>query len=238
MSATERIRAAADATVAAGTARLTMRTHLPDSPPTNMVGVVDFSRRRSWARLTMPPLPEGEAAGTIEVETVIDGPDFYLEVLELPGRWLRTRLDAHDEQMPAGDPGLLLDWLRGCTDATPVTDASDTGELEAFDAVLDLDRAVEAAPSATRQAVRTWIDLIAPDGAPREVRVWLDAAGRLHRLEIPDPDGRLELHLDDHGDPVTVTIPPDDAVIDPDELAALLPEQTSDLEPPPSDWDT
>lgn len=108
MSVTERVRAAADATVAAGTTRLTMRTHLPDAPPMDMVGVVDFSRRRSWARPTMPPTPDGEAAGPIEVETVIDGPDFYLEVLELPGRWLRTRLDAHDEQMPAGDPGLLF----------------------------------------------------------------------------------------------------------------------------------
>lgn len=241
MDAIQRVRDAADATIAAGSARLSMTSSLATAPPMSVQGTIDFANRRSWARLTMPSAPDGEQDGTIEVETVIVGPDFYVQVIELPGRWLWTRLEEHDDDMPAGDPGLLLDWLRGCTQAarTDSVGAAAAGAgLTAFDVVFDLNRAVEAAPEGSRRAVRTWIDQIAPDGQPRAARVWLDSDDRLHRLTILDPAAELDAQLSGHGKPVEIAVPDDTAVIEPADLHDLLPDLPTDLpQPPPSEWD-
>ena len=235
----ERVRTAADRTVAAGSARLTMTSRAATALTADVEGTIDFTNRRSWARLAMPP-GTGDHDGTVEVEMVIDGPYLYIEVVGLPGRWLRTRLDEHGDDMPAGDPGLLLDWLRGCTKATPA-DATDTSsrdvDLAAFDVVLDLDRAVEAAPEGSRHAVRTWIDQIAPDGRPRAARLWLDTHDRVHRLTVLDPAGDVEAHFTDHGQHVEIAVPDDTAVVDPEELRQLLPDLPDLPEPPPSAWD-
>lgn len=274
------VRAAADRTVAAGTARLTMTTPAPQPAPdparveaasstappvapatettsatsaTSAIdGTVDFAQRRSRARVAMPPLVAG--GDTVHVEMLIDGADLYLEVLGHPGRFVRTRLDEHGDGMPAGDPGLLLDWLRGCTEAA-LSDGSGSGwagepadpddapadlgdgALTTFDVVLDLDRAAEAAPEASRRAVRLWIDRTVPEGGTCSGRVALDPAGRVHRLTVRPSVGELDLQLLDHGAPLDIAVPDDDALVDPAELHELLPD-LSDLPEPPSGWAT
>ena len=236
----EQVRAAADCTVAAGSARLTM-TSAGTTLMGDIDGTIDFTNRRSWAKLAMPMGEgEGDGHGTVEVEMIIDGPHLYLGVLGFPGRFLRTRLDEHGDDMPAGDPGLLLDWLRGCTRATPVGASGTPGDdphLNAVDVVLDLDRAVEAAPEGARRAVRTWVDMMAPDGRPREARVWLDADDRVHRFSLPDPAGDLDVRFTDHGQPVAIAIPDATALVAPEELRQLMPDLPDLPEPPPSEWD-
>lgn len=237
MDPIQQVRLAADRTVAAGTARLTMTAPAPAASTTDIEGTVDFTNRRSWARVAMPPMTDG--GGTVAVEMIIDGPHLYLEVIGHPGRFVRTRLDEHGDGMPAGDPGLLLDWLRGCTQAIPTsaTDPADDGQLTVLDVVLDLDRAVEAAPEDSRRAVRLWIDRMAPDGRPRPARVWLDTHNRVHRLIVREVGDELDVRLTDHAEPIAIPLPDDNALIDPTELQQLLPD-LPDLPDPPPDWNS
>jgi hypothetical protein len=238
MDPIQQVRSAADRTVEAGTARLTMTTASPAASTTDIEGTVDFTNRRSWARVAMPPMSDD--GGTVAVEMIIDGPHLYLEVIGHPGRFVRTRLDAHEDGMPAGDPGLLLDWLRGCIEATPTSDTdppANDGQLTVLDVVLDLDRAVEAAPEASRRAVRLWIDQMAPDGRPRPARVWLDTHNRVHRLVVREVGGELDVRLTDHAEPIEIPLPDGSALIDPAELQQLLPD-LPDLPDPPPDWNS
>lgn len=226
MNEAPRVRRVADRTIASGTARLRMVTTIPREPTMAAEGSIDFHNRRSRIRLTMPPDLLDDRSQPLEIDTITDGPDVYVPVLELPGRWLRTRLEQHTDDMPAGDPGLLLDWLRGCTSAAAATDSAsaESSGLTVLDTVLDLDHAVQAAPEGSRRAVRSWIDQIAPDGTPRSARIWIDTDDLLHRLVLLDPSGGLEVNLAEHGEPVEIDVPGDDAVIDPDELHAALPD--------------
>lgn len=226
----QQVRDGVDRTLQAGTARIRQTMITGPEAPIVATGSVDFERRRATAVLALPPSPE-QPDGVVHVTMVIDGRDVYTEVVDRPGRWITERLSDDATPLSTGDPGLLLDWLRGTTDATAVAQEVVDGESRTvIDAIVAVDRAVERAPDDASRALRAVIDGMVPDGASTPIRVVLDPSGRVRRLEVvlqaadDQPVLQLGVELDDLGAAVAIEIPPADALLSAEEVAVLRAE--------------
>lgn len=244
----ERVRAAVERTLQAGTARIRQTMHSPDGPVV-ATGTVDFVHRRATAVMTLPPHPDPRFPGTpSDVTMIIDGADTYTQVIDLPGRWIHDRLATAGASVSAGDPGMLLDLLRGALRAAPVGDAELSAQrLVAFDVEVDLDRAIERAPDDLRRSMREALDALLRDRAPHRTRVHLDDHGHIRYVDATflvtdgQPTDRLEVELFDLGADVAVELPDAASILDQDEMTALgaeLSERFGDeLLTPPAGWD-
>jgi hypothetical protein len=221
MTEVERIRAAADRTIGAGSAAVQLESSADGDLLARMHGEVDFAGQRSRIVMDLLQPADGES---LEIEGIVDGDDLYLTAIDVPGRWVLLPLYDEETSPQSTDLGLLLDWLRGCREATPVDDGATsvddgaTADVEVFDVVLDLDRAVEAAPDGSRRAVRAFVDQFGASGGAQPARVWVDGAGLVHRVRVPAPDATMDVRFSDHGAPVTIEVPDPSLVLDPDEL--------------------
>lgn len=222
--AAERVRAAVERTLRAGTARI-RQTMLSPAGPVTATGTIDFVQRRATALMTMPPHPFApDPNTTTEVTMIIDGVDTYTQVIDRPGRWIVDRLASAGQTVSAGDPGLLLDLLRGTVAATSIDDAE---AVAAFDVEVDLDRAIERAPDDLRRPLREMMDTVLRDRTPHQARVHLDGDGRLRSIGIAlatssrQPVDQLEVDLFDLGADVEIDLPDAASILDQDEMAAL-----------------
>ena len=231
------VRDAVDRTLQAGTAHI-RQTMLGLAGRVVATGTVDFTQRRATAVLSLPPHPDApDPQAATDVAMIIDGVVTYTQVLDRPGRWIADRLADPGQALSAGDPGLLLELLRGTVAATV---ADDDPASRAFDVELDLDRAMERAPDDLRRQLREAYDGALRTVRSRSARVRLDGDGRIHRIDLEldpsdeQPVERLEVELFDLGAEVTIELPEASAVLDAEEMAALgaeLAERFGDGDP-------
>lgn len=243
----ERVQRTVQQTTAAGSARIRQTMTSSAQPAVVATGCVDFRRRRAYAVMAFPGDPDLPGAHeATEVAMVVDGADLYVEVLDRPGRWIiDRRTDDGPAQYP-GDPGLLLDWLRGTTHANAAGKAAVKGiETTMIDVTVDLDRAIERAPDELRRTLRALLDGVVPHQA--QARVWLDEQDRLRKIVVAltptpaQPLEQLDVELFDFSDDVSIELPPSSAILTDDEMAELGAELAERFDgepvPPPSDWD-
>lgn len=238
-----RVRAAIDRTLGAGTARISQTMDGP-AGRVEAVGTIDFRHRRCRAVLSLPPHPDEPDDDTVtEVTMIIDGVDSYTEVIDRPGRFIHDRRANPGGGLSAGDPGMLLDLLRGTVGATSIDDAEiDDPAWTALEVDLDLDRAMERAPNDLRRQLRESFDGLLRDFRPQRARVHLDGEGRIRHVDLDiategHPDGRMQVELFDLGAELVVELPDSASILDEreiDELRVELAERFGDdhLEPP------
>lgn len=226
----QRVRDAVERTLRTGTARIRQTM---DGPAGRVVatGTVDFARRRARAVLALPPHPDAPVPDAVtEVEMVIDGVDTYTAVIDRPGRFVHDRLANPAEGASAGDPGLLLDLLRGTTDASVVEHAElPDADWSALEVEIDLDRAMERAPDELRRQLREVIDGVGRDFRPRRARLHLDDTDRIRRIDIDiashgQPAQRLDVELSNLGEDLVVALPDAASILDDREMADLSAE--------------
>ncbi|WP_033339332.1 hypothetical protein [Catenuloplanes japonicus] len=220
-----RVRAAVDATRAAGTAMFCWRMPAGRGDLGSCEGAVDFDRGRlaMRSRFQIPSLAEPEfdsalddpaktgAEWTVENRSIVTEGTFYAlqepSGEETTGSWEASRLGAEGL---AATPIGMLSWLRGVTSAS----ASDG----CLTITLDLRQALSLAPEADRPALKAALDSGRIGLTATEVtgEVELDPQGRVRRMSAMVPPGAsphlaveagqdsIELLLNDLGRPVTI----------------------------------
>lgn len=237
-SPTERVAAGPAETVASRTARLWQRIEVTpadggaDGEPAVAIakGVLDFANRQGSMTVT---------AGEEEFEIVIRGTTIYEHLPEIAGaagkEWLRIDLD--DVGGAAGleglsdllraqsdDPAAALRYLHGAGQVRRIGKEAIRGAATTwYETTVDVEKAVRAAPAEQRAALGRVRDAFGIDRIPTDV--WIDGDGRVRRLKQTldaagtgpeaSPD-RVEVTLElyDFGVPVSVRLPPPDAVAD------------------------
>lgn len=236
------LRAAPDAATDAGSARFEM-TVAVDAPDGSFEVVstgayrgdqmmMEMDLSAALAGLGAPgdePLPDGFDE---PMQIVIDGTTAYLRIPMLQALTGRTGwLSATPEELAAaggslgftggaGDPAHLLDTLRGIAD-----DVDEVGPDEVrgvattrYRATVDLGQALDEAPEAQREELRTMLDQLGSDVASIPVEVWVDADGLARRLVMDFGDlaahamglegsATLTLELFDYGEDVAIAVP-------------------------------
>lgn len=202
------IRAAVEATVAAGTVRYEMEL---ESEPAHVNrsrsrGVCDFARRREASR-TVTDVP----ADVPDAFQITDGSVVYTQ--EPGGGW-------HALDMGCWSAASLLaslGWFYGAVDATALITAEDGAE---YTVTMSARRAVETGPEALRDELRRAFELSGHLDAAATGWVRTDAANRITgcRLEIPpggpglfgavDVGARISLAFSRFGEPAVIR-PPD-----------------------------
>lgn len=93
-----------------------------------------------------------------------------------------------------------------------------------YRATIDRERAVEAAPESSREALRGMLEESAVDDV-YEIDVWIDADGLVRRqvMEVTAMDIRQTLTFEtyDYGAPVNIVVPTDSIIEFPDWLARI-----------------
>jgi hypothetical protein len=223
-----RVRAAVDATQAAGTAMFCWRMPAGRGDLGSCQGAVDFDRGRlaMRSRFQIPSLAEPEfdsalddpsrigAEWTVENRSIVTEGAFYAlqepSGVEPSGSWEASRLGAEGL---AATPIGMLSWLRG---VTSVSDSSDSSDC--LTVTLDLRQALELAPAEDRPALRAALDSGRIGLTASEVtgEVELDPQGRVRRMSATVPPGAsphlaveagqdsIELLLNDLGRPVAI----------------------------------
>jgi hypothetical protein len=141
-------------------------------------------------------------------EVVRLGDDLFVQVEA--GEWLRVDLGRLDPTAPIVqniDVTSFSGVLGGLVSATRAGD--EVGGP--YNGVVDLRRAVEAAPASRRPALEKVLDL-ATNASALPIRGTLDDAGRLKELnytmETAVGDVKTHISADDIGEPVEITAPP------------------------------
>lgn len=236
------LRAAPDAATDAGSARfeMTVALHSPDGS-FEVVSTGAYSGDQmamemdlgaALAGLGAPgdePLPDGFDE---PMQIVIDGTTAYLRIPMLQGLTGTSGwLSATPEELAAaggslgvtggtGDPSHLLDTLRGIAG-----DVDEVGPDEVrgvattrYRATVDLGQAIDQAPEAQREDLRTMLDQLGSDVASIPVEVWVDADGLARRFVMDfgdlaaqtmgvDGSATLTLELFDYGEDVAIEVP-------------------------------
>jgi hypothetical protein len=180
------------------------------------------------------PMPDGIDE---PMEMVVDQGTVYMRVPMLAdllgtSRWIRVTpqdmgLDLGSFGLGGGgvqDPGQMLEALRGVSD-----DVERVGEEEVrgvdtvrYHATLDLGRAIAELPASQREALADGLEDLSATFGDLPVDVWVDAEGLVRRMEmVMDAsealdDGRMTMRFElyDYGEPVEITVPPAEDVID------------------------
>jgi hypothetical protein len=220
-----RVRAAVDATQAAGTAMFCWRMPAGRGDLGSCEGAVDFDRGRlaMRSRFQIPSLAEPEFASalddpsrsgaewTVENRSIVSEGAFYSlqepAGVEPSGSWEAARLGAEGL---AATPIGMLSWLRGVTSAEHDSDV--------ITVTLDLRQALELAPTEDRPALKAALDGGRIGLSATEVtgEVELDPEGRVRRMSAMVPPGAsphlaveagqdsIELLINDLGRPVAI----------------------------------
>jgi hypothetical protein len=196
----DRIAAAAERTVAAGTARLfaawSQGTPVPDQADRRCEGVADFGARRArvWQ---FPMFTAGFTAEFIEKhqtvdedelailrepqEMVYDGANAYIRVA---GNWTGFFLGDRDGPRKVNDPVWPLDALFGARNAVQVGEEEVRAvPVTRYRVVMDLGQADAALPAGIAVPAGPYRAL---SRVPAEV--WLDSAGQSRRIAVAGGD--------------------------------------------------
>jgi hypothetical protein len=197
-------------------------------------GEFEFAERRGRYTLDLTALVgqlglPGSATGEVFREDTIVYLNFPLLALLVPGgkEWIKIDLEGDSEL--AGfdlgrfnelvDPALYLAYLQAATDDVEEIGAEDVSGTETthYRVPVDLERALETAPSSQQSTIQALIDagttLLPAD-------VWVDGDGLVRKIafEFPATDqpgaGSVEMELSDFGTEVAFDLPPDEDVTD------------------------
>jgi hypothetical protein len=239
---------AATKTADAGSARVTFTGTMSGVPggPFTFEGEGAFSGQQG--RMTFDMSDFGAAtAGAFggEIELFMDGLLIYMKLpsqiaSELPGgkEWIRIDLAAAGEglgidfeeltQFQQADPMQTLQYLRGAAgDFEEVGSEKVRGvETTHYRGTVDLRKALELIPADSRDAFERVLELVGETKMPLEVWIDNDGLARRMRYEQPLPAGEggeettmvLTMDMYDFGVEVDVGPPPDDEVLDLQEL--------------------
>jgi hypothetical protein len=242
-SASERVAAAPEATLDAGSANFTISQEITGGPAGGQTvtseGSLDFEGRRGRVTTAVPDTGQGPA----ELETVFDGNLIFLRLPEglAPTPWVRVDLD--DTQGIPGlerldqfssDPSQSFAFLEGIVGDITEVGAEDVRGRNAthYRFTVDLERAAEAAPEDAREYVQQQIDAFGITELPTEL--WLDdddrivrqsyvldlarlvAAGATEGTDLEDLEGEVSTTIEyfDFGTDVDVEPPPADEITD------------------------
>jgi hypothetical protein len=152
-----------------------------------------------------------------KVEAVVDGGALYLKVPDLLAdqvgkKWVKLDVGEVSEKLAdidvsglaragTGNPTYALDNLRGATDVSVVGEERVRGDKTThYRATIDVNKAVDAAPSDEREALKKANDFLGNQTIPADI--WLDTEGRLRKLQYTvDPSKSGAPGADDAGKP-------------------------------------
>ncbi|MFA9431735.1 hypothetical protein [Egicoccus sp. AB-alg2] len=203
--------------------------------------------QRGAARMVMHL---GELAGGDTLEVLVDDTIAYVHSPQLEtlvgAQWARFDLTEMAGQLPGFEPGAqeqtgplgLLRQLRGAAD-----DVEELGEEEVrgvrtrhLRVTIDTQRAIEQADEDTRESLRRAVEQLGvPDRYPMEL--WLDEDALPRRIVTVTQDDdptlgsttrEMRTELYDFGEPVDVSPPDPDQVVDFGELLSQLGSPTDD----------
>lgn len=251
----EIVAASADVTGQAGTARMDLRVaftgeDVPEGFEFGGEGVIDLPAGTAEMTMDLGGLP---MAGAGSISMIVDGNTLYLQLPGLGGRTQWFRLDTEDMAGALGtgttagttNPAQQLDVLRGVTgDVEQAGSEEVRGEpTTRYEFTVDVAEALAELPEEQRAALRDVSEAMDTDELP--VSVWIDGEGRTRRLrydfELPPSatggpsGGRTTVTLEyfDFGVDVAVEPPPEDDVIDFNDMFEELQEFGGDTEMPP-----
>ncbi|MEJ8635875.1 hypothetical protein [Streptomyces sp. MS2.AVA.5] len=220
---TDRVRTAADALVAAGSARA--RTSMETATGGTRVtiqgeGGYDFRRRMGRLTVVLPKDPAGADEHRPVTELMAPGA-LYMKNrgAGVPAdKWVRidttTLADGNLVTGGATDPLAAAELLRGARDVTYVGEESVAGEtVHHYRGSTDIGRAARAAEPRARASLAAAAKGFATDTVPFDV--YLDEEGRLrkvrHRFSFANATGTVAVTsttvLYDFGTPVTIVLP-------------------------------
>lgn len=183
------IAASADATTAAGTARMSMQmtmsmpqgASMPEGGELTMnaEGAYDFANRLGEMSMTME-LPEeaGPMAGTQNIEMVFEDLVIYMKYPFMsqmaPGTkpWIKMDLQKLGEesgmdfgsmmQSGSSDPSQMLEWLRGVSGDVQVVGEEDVRGVTAihYAGTIDFNKVADQAPAELRDQLKASIDMM------------------------------------------------------------------------------
>ena len=170
----------------------------------------------------------------IPVDTVVTGDVVYLrspafaQATTQDKQWVKLDLAALGSRQGSTDLSGILDasptpanalaYLQGSSTVSKVGSESVGGvKTTHYTVSADLDRAVEHANGATRDAVQGVISQSGVKNLPLDV--WLDGNGYIRKVSYDEHAGRRQaakvtMELHDFGAPVAINAPPGDAVVD------------------------
>jgi hypothetical protein len=245
-SAVTLIRDSAAKTIDAHTSRMEVVIERPgatgsQATPIKVTGEADFQTHRghmlidlSQLGLPGPPIDAVFDNTTVYemlprqlVPTLPAGKSWVKVDLAAAGRSIGVSVNALS-QSQASDPSQTLAYLRGASDNVTRVGTEDVRGTQTthYRAVLDLNRAAAASPSA-REAIKSAVNQLGTSKQPADV--WIDPQGRLRRLSYsvdlskskvaastPGVPTSLtfSLELFDFGVPVEAAVPPPDQVVD------------------------
>ncbi len=175
---------------------------------------------------------------TTTVDTIVDGNVLYLrtpafqQLLPAGKEWVRVDLARLAKQQGV-DLGSLVDsnptptaalaYLRGASGKVEkVGEEKVRGENTThYRATIDLEQAARRAKGSTRRSIRRVIDVAGVTKLP--VDVWVGDDGFVHKVSYTQhssksQSAKITMELYDFGSPVTITAPPETAVIDFEQL--------------------
>ena len=253
------IQASADTTAGAKTAQISATVKTASGPLANGISVAggfDFGNRR--ASLVVDPSKFG-LTGVGKIEAIADYSSGFVMYMKFPSElssqlggkpWLKIDLasllkqEGVDVDLGAltqgqsNDPTSGLQMLRGADSVVTVGTEDIRGtQTTHYRLVIDIEKAIAAAPASTRDAMTKLANLYTVKTFPMDV--WLDSQGRVNRFQQTiDPStihlpagvsaqnnpfaaGPITMTYDmyDFGAPVDVQVPPADQTTD---LSQLL----------------
>lgn len=143
-------------------------------------------------------LPSIAGVSLGKVEAIVNGGALYLKVPGLLAdqvgkKWVKLDVGEVSGKLAGidlsglaragtGNPTYALDNLRGATNVTVVGDERVRGEkTKHYRATVDIAKAVDAAPSDAREALKRANDFLGNQTIPADI--WLDTEGRLRKLQ-------------------------------------------------------
>jgi hypothetical protein len=235
-------------TADAGSARFTFTGTMSGVPggPFTFEGEGAFSGQQG--RMTFDMSDFGAATGGAfggEMEMLMDGLLIYMKIppqiaSELPGgkEWIGIDLAAAGEelgidfeeltQFQQADPTQTLQYLRGASEDFEEVGSEEVRGVETthYRGTVDLRKALEQIPADSRDAFERVLELVGDTKMPFEVWIDNDGLARRMKYEQPLPAGEggqgtsmvLTMDMYDFGVEVDVEPPPDDEVLDLQEL--------------------
>jgi hypothetical protein len=237
--------AAAEATLAEGTARVDQRLEfqgsgvIPDDTSATTVGQASFGKPRQMRLATdLTELGQGP------IDMIVDDNLVYMrgtafEQLAGEGKWLLVDLESDNpaaapfKSLATGqnDVGIALVYLYGVTDATDTGDEQEIRGVNTrrYEGTADLEAAAEAAPEEFAEPLQDAIASLRVGGIEHEVEtvVWIGDDGLVHRVRYvyalgpSQGGGHMETEIDfsDFGAPVELDVPPDEDVVNVEDVA-------------------
>lgn len=222
--------ASADKTTEAGSSRFSLTATVTGTGANQEIsgeGVMDHAGQRGNMTLNLP--------GVGPTTTIIDGTVIYQQVpaaqaAQVGGTWMR--IDATQFTGDQGglggnsDPSAAVDWLRGASGVTEVGQEDVRGDTTTrYEVTLDLQAAAQASGDPATQAA---LESLA--ATTTQADVWIDGEGRMRRMSYgldmnsagQAVNSSTTVELWDFGVPVEVTPPPDNEIVDLNEVLGNL----------------